>query len=163
MKIKLGRKGEINVMPLVVGVIFLTFMLPVIYLGIKPVYTTSSVANETVTMAASPVPVNLAHKDVVDGSEMVYNATDASISVGEGEGSAADCGGGTTCYYNFTDGNKWTYGTLAVNLTGDFNVSYTYYPESYSHQTADRAVILFVTTLLILGVLVIIAKAGGLI
>jgi len=157
------RKGEMELMPLVIGVIFLAILLPVIYLAIQPVYTTSSIANETFTMAASPIPVQLANKDIVGGSELVYNVT-GDTAIAEGEASAADCGGGDhTCYYNFTDGNKYTYGTVTVNNTGSFAVSYAYYPAGYSHLAQDRAVIVMLTTFLILGVLVIIVKVAGLI
>lgn len=152
----------------IIAVVFLSFLLPVIYGAISPVYNIYIWGiNTTYTMAASPIPVALAHQDIVPGSEIVTNATNSTAAtIGEGFGSATDCGadvvGENDCYYNFTDGNAYTYGTLVVNQTGDVNITYRYYPEGYSKQTQDRSIVVFITTFLIIGVLFAIGKGSGL-
>lgn len=164
LKLKLSRKG--STIGLVFGIIVVSLMIPLIYTALRPVYTISVVSNETATMAATPVLVNLAHMDIVPGSETVYNATNATLTVKEGAASAADCGsnvaGENNCYYNLTDGNKYTYAQIVVNQTGDFNISYRFYPPAYSKNPADRSTVLFIGTMVLLGAIVTIAKFYGL-
>lgn len=162
MKILIGKKAEINVIPVVIGAIFLAILIPVIYVGVAPVSTIETVTNVS-TALTSGTAYTLPYKDIVPSSETLYNATNTSITVGEGITGAVECGNeGNACYYNFTDGDKITFGTVTVNSSGTYYVSYRYYPSAYSHNVSDRNLVILISTFLILGVLVIIAKLGGL-
>ena len=163
-KLKLSRKGQASTIGLVFGVIIVSLMVPLVYTALVPVYTTDTYSgNETVTMAATPVLVNLVTKDIIAGSETVYNSTNETIEIPEGAASATDCGEEYhVCYYNFTDGNKYTYAQLVVNQSGDYYVSYQYYPAAYSKNSVDRSIVLFVGTFMLLGAIVAVAKNYGL-
>lgn len=154
------------VIPVVVGLIIASAILPVLYLSTQDVYTPAVVTSEPFTMAATPAMVNLAHNNIQVGSVSVSNST-GGLVLGTAA-TAAHCGNVTgqtyivnTCYYNVTYGNSYTIGTVGVNRTGDYLVNYTYYPPSYSASVADRALMPLILTFIIIAAIVIIAKLGG--
>lgn len=162
-KIKLSRKGQATTIGLVFGVIIVSLMVPLVYTALQPVYTTTGVSNETVTIATVGTGANLVNYDAIAGSEKVYNATNTSqVAVGEGAASGTECGENKGCYYNFTDGNKYTKPQLFTNLTGAYFVTYNYYPPAYSKSAVDRSVVLFIGTFMLLGAIVAVAKNYGL-
>jgi len=158
----MSKKGQGALIPIVIGVVFLAFLVPVMYLSLNPTYNTANVVNESFTMGSTPVMVQLTNKDIVSGSVTVYNGTVGDVTIPATAATASTCGESSTCYYNVTYGNSYTYGTIGVNKTGLYKVTYSIYPAGYAHQSQDRATIVLVTTFLILGVLVIIAKSVGL-
>lgn len=160
----LGTKGNISgeMIGLVFGVIIGGIMITVFYATNSAIFTTEAYGNETVTMASTPAAVSLTNRDIVSGSMAVYNATNSTITVNP-VATAGDCGSeqSNDCFYNYTTGDKITYGTVYMNQSGDYYVSYSYYPPSYSHSSVDRTLFPLIATLIIIALIVAVARYLG--